>query len=103
MKPSIIASTGTALVNSFKYEMLNQFSLLSTDVCKELRESINVRHIEYQKQRLELASAYIDIMIDYFRETNELDDNFFTVDEFNDIIKHLNKIFDSFWWIEIKE
>lgn len=101
MSPSEITRIGSSVVNSFKYTMLEQFSLFTDKVTKELDGSTNARHIEYQKQRLALACAYIDIIVDFFTETVEGDENFFTYPEIEDIIRHLNRIFGTEYWIEL--
>lgn len=101
MTPTEITTIGSSTINSFKYEMIRQFSLFADKVCIELRESNDIRHIEYQKQRLELASAFIEIMTDYLRETVDTDDNFFTVSEFYQIVRKLNKIFNTYYWLDL--
>lgn len=101
MTPSELNSIGSSLVNSFKYEMLNQYAIFSNKIAKELRESVDARHIEYQKQRLAMASAFIDIMLDYFYITDDSDTNFFNTEEFYDIVKHLNRLFGTVYWIQL--
>lgn len=101
MTPTEIATIGSSTINSFKYEMIRQFSLFADNVCDEFRESNDIRHIEYSKQRLELASAYIEIMTDYLRETVVNDINFFTVPGFYQVIRKLNKIFNTYYWLDL--
>lgn len=100
MKPSEIAAKESE-INAFKYTMLTMYANFVDKIVDELKESNDLRHIAFNKQRLELATAYIEIMIDFFTATTEEDGNFFTNEEFYDVVKHLNNIFGTFYWIDL--
>lgn len=53
------------------------------------------------KLKFSLASYFIDIMLDYFDNPSVTDNQFFTIDEIEDIMQHINLIFDSNCWIEL--
>ena len=49
-----------------------------------------------------LLQAFEDIAELYLDEYDAPDDNFFTVAEFEDIQQHMNRISNSFNWVEIE-
>lgn len=61
------------------------------------------------RQKVILASAYLDCVVDYFTPfiTANVDDhsydtnNFFTTDEIRDVMQHLNNIVGTFYMIEL--
>jgi len=88
-------------INSYKAYTLDSFARFANVVANELKESVNTRHIEFNKQKLQLAEAYVQIMLDYFTETIDGDVNFFDYTEFEDIQRHLNKLLNNLYWIEL--
>jgi hypothetical protein len=52
--------------------------------------------------KLMLLSAYVYIADHYLDKWDDSeDDNFFTVEEFEDIMRHINEICNSFHWLEL--
>jgi hypothetical protein len=49
-----------------------------------------------------LLQAFVEIAIWYLDEWDDPDNNGMTVDEFNDIQQHINRIANSFHWLEIE-
>lgn len=57
-----------------------------------------------QKQiKLMLLEAYTFIIERYLREWDDPDNNMFTVEEFNDIQQHANRICNSFHWLDMTD
>ena len=52
--------------------------------------------------KLALLQSFVDIAEFYLDEYDDPDNNFITVDEFEDIMKHINRIANSFHWLEIE-
>lgn len=88
-------------INSFKAYMLEDFAKFSNVIANEIKQSVDTKHIEYDKQKLQLAEAYIQIMLDFFAETREGDTNIMTTEEFYDIVRHLNKLLNNLYWIDL--
>ena len=101
MKPSLISKYADT-INSYKYYMLHDFAKLVDQFSTELKSSNNNIHIGFTTQKVQLAEAYIQIMIDYLTSTNETDNNFFTIDEFYDIERHLNKLLNNLYWLKLE-
>lgn len=100
MTPSQIAAQAST-INSFKAAMLTAFSEYANMTATKLKTVVNKRELAQLTQKLMLSNAYITIMIDFFNETVEGDVNLFTNDEFYDIVKHMNRLFDTQYWITL--
>ena len=50
MKPSEIAANA-ANINSFKFQMLEELAKLGNSISNELKNSVDYKHIEYNRQR----------------------------------------------------
>jgi len=100
MTPSEIAAN-ESVINSYKYYILEGFCKKANSVCDILKESNDSRIIQNAIQQIQLAEAYVQIMIDYTVSTSEGDTNFFTEDEFADIQRHLNKLLNNYYWLEL--
>jgi hypothetical protein len=48
-----------------------------------------------------LLQAYVEIAEFYLREWDDTDNNLFTIEEFEDIQQHINKISNSFHWLDL--
>jgi hypothetical protein len=48
-----------------------------------------------------LLQAFVEIAEWYLDEWDDTDNNMFTVAEFNDIQQHINKIANSFHWLDL--
>jgi hypothetical protein len=88
-------------INSFKAYMLEDFGKLANQIAKELKESVDERHISYSRRKLQLTEAYIQIMLDYLESTVEGDENFFTVEEFYDTVRQLNRLLNNYYWLDL--
>lgn len=54
-----------------------------------------------KKIKFMLLQAYVEIAERYLNEYDDLQDDFMTVGEFNDIQQHINRIGNSFHWIDV--
>lgn len=100
MTPSEIAAN-ESIINSYKYSILEAFCLKANKVSNILKESNDTREIQNAIQQIQLAEAFVQIVIDYTVSTLEGDSNFFTTDEFADIQRHLNTLFNTYYWLEL--
>lgn len=54
--------------------------------------------------KLALLSAYITIADIYLEQwNNPYDDNLMTLTEFEEIMEHINRICNSYWWVDVSE
>ena len=100
MKPSEI-TLHQSEINSYTYYTIYDFAKLVNQVSDELKNCSDNVHIGFSVQKVQLAEAFLQIMIDYLEPTNELDNNFFTIDEFYDIERHLNRLLKDLYWLNL--
>jgi hypothetical protein len=76
-------------------------------VCK--KEMLGHTDTFCNRQKVVLASAYMDCITDYFgpyllkgvTDYSYEDENFFTTDEIHDMIQHINNICGTFYTLEL--
>jgi hypothetical protein len=100
MKPSIIAAHQAEL-NSLRYSLLSEYSKFADKVSTLLDKSNDTRLIQMYIQQLQLVSSWINIVLDYTMPTTEADDNLLSLEDFYEVIRHLNRIFNTEYWIEL--
>ena len=54
-----------------------------------------------KKIKFMLLQVYVEIAERYLNEYDDLQDDFMSIDEFNDIQQHINRIGNSFHWIDV--
>ena len=93
----------TNYISSMRVEVAN----FVDDAC--IKERLGHTDTFCSRQKVILASAYLDCIVDYFTPFLDagVDDgsydtnNFFTTDEIRDCMQHLNNICDTFHMIEL--
>ena len=84
-----------AYVNSLRQELSYYGNKLATRTQQGHKPTV-------QKQvKFMLLQAFIEIAERYLDEYDDLKDEFMTVSEFNDIQQHINRIGNSFHWIDV--
>lgn len=72
------------------------------------KEQLGKNDLFCERQKIVLASAFLDIIVDYFDPfvssggTDAYDENnFFTTDEIRDVMQHLNNVCDTFYMLDL--
>jgi len=77
------------------------------DACR--KEMLGHTDTFCSRQKVILASAYMDCIVDYFtpfveagvNDGSYANNNFFTTDEIRDVMQHLNNVCGTFYMIEL--
>ena len=100
-----MASTLTQ-VNNYISSIRSGVADFADDVCRD--EMLGHTDTFCNRQKLVLASAYMDCIVDYFQPfidvsgaTPYTTSNFFTTDEIRDVMQHLNNVCGTFYMIEL--
>lgn len=81
-------------INDFKATIIYRQSQVGLILIKLL--AINGRQEnEEEISKYELIDIYCDIMLDYFVNTDYISNNFFTTDEFQDVLRNFNTLCSS--------
>jgi len=90
-----------AEINEYIYCIRTAFVAYGDGLTKAFKLGKPVTYLD--KLRFSLASYYIDIMLDYFDNESVWDFQFFTVEEINDIMQHINNLLGSNCWIDLTD
>lgn len=52
--------------------------------------------------KFKLLQAFVKIAKEYLDERDDTDNNFFTIDEFEDIQQHINRITNTYNWLKME-
>ena len=84
-----------AYVNSLRQELVYYGNRLGAHVQHGVKPSFA------KKTKFMLLQAFVEIAEKYLEEYDDLQDEFMTIVEFNDIQQHINRIGNSFHWIDV--
>lgn len=87
-------------INNFKSTIIYKQSLIGNIIVNLL--SINGRaENEDNLTKYKLINCYVNILLDYFTESDYENNNFFTISEIKDIIRRFNNITNSDYSIDL--
>ena len=84
-----------AYVTALRQELVYYGNRLAT------RSQQGTKPVVYKQIKFALLQAFEEIAEKYLEEYDDTDNNMFDLDAFNDIQQHINRIGNSFLWIDL--
>lgn len=86
-------------IDAYIYEIYSSFAECGAKLAKY--QKLGAKELECNKFKFRLLQHFVRIISDYFDSDDYTANNFFTTDEINDVMQHINNILNSNYWVEL--